>query len=165
MRPAFYPGAWANYLDWQKIDRKRLNQVIEDARRSPYAGIGHPEPLKGNLKSYWSRRIDGEHCYETWWTVWRTMLLGPIRNETARKDNQHTTHLARYRVRDLCVAAPLGCVSPVFVIFGSDEVRGEGVPVELDAVAGTVGGDGPAVAKAERLGEEPFQSESVELQP
>ena len=47
-----------------EIDRKRfkrLNQVIEDARRSPYAGISHPEPLKGNLKGYWSRRIDGEH--------------------------------------------------------------------------------------------------------
>ena len=29
----------------------------------PYAGIGHPEPLKGNLKSYWSRRIDGEHRF------------------------------------------------------------------------------------------------------
>ncbi len=64
MRLIFSPGAWADYLDWQEIDRKRLkrlNQVIEDARRSPYAGIGHPEPLKGDLKGYWSRRIDGEH--------------------------------------------------------------------------------------------------------
>ena len=48
---------------------------------------------------------------------------------------------------------------------GSGEVRGEGIPVELDSVAGAVGSDGAAVAKAERLGEEPFQSESVELQP
>ncbi len=64
MRLIFYPEAWADYLDRRKIDRKRLkrlNQVIEGARRSPYAGIGHPEPLKGDLKGYWSRRIDGEH--------------------------------------------------------------------------------------------------------
>ena len=64
MRLSFHPDAWTDYLDWQKTDRKRskrLNQVIEDARRSPYEGIGHPEPLKGNLKGYWSRRIDGEH--------------------------------------------------------------------------------------------------------
>ena len=39
---------------------KRL-RVIGDTLRSPYEGIGKPEALKGDLKGFWSRRIDGEH--------------------------------------------------------------------------------------------------------
>ncbi len=53
--------AWADYLYWQTQDRKtlkRINQIIEDIRRSPFTGIGKPEPLKGNLQGWWSRRID-----------------------------------------------------------------------------------------------------------
>ena len=64
LRQAFTPDAWEEYLDWQKTDRKRLkrlNRVIEDARRSPYEGIGKPEALRGDLEGYWSRRIDSEH--------------------------------------------------------------------------------------------------------
>ena len=61
----------------------------------------------------------------------------------------------RLRIREEAASLP----------FGSGEVRGEGLPVELHPVAGAVGGDGAAVAKAERFGEEPFQSESVEFQP
>ena len=64
MRLIFHPDAWDEYLEWQANDRKglkRLNRVIEEARRTPYEGIGKPEALRGDLKGYWSRRIDGEH--------------------------------------------------------------------------------------------------------
>ena len=57
----FTADAWAQYLFWQGQDRKtlkRINQLVEDARRSPFEGIGKPEPLKGNLTGFWSRRID-----------------------------------------------------------------------------------------------------------
>ncbi|MDT6961406.1 Txe/YoeB family addiction module toxin [Cupriavidus sp. SZY C1] len=57
----FTADAWAQYLFWQGQERKtlkRINQLVEDARRSPFEGIGKPEPLKGNLTGFWSRRID-----------------------------------------------------------------------------------------------------------
>ena len=38
-----------------------INQLVKDIRRSPFEGIGKPEPLKGNLSGWWSRRIDEEH--------------------------------------------------------------------------------------------------------
>ena len=53
--------AWADYLYWQTQDRKtlkRINKLIEDTRRQPFEGIGKPEPLRGNLSGFWSRRID-----------------------------------------------------------------------------------------------------------
>jgi toxin YoeB len=56
--------AWEDYVHWQKTDRAilaKINDLIRDARRSPFAGLGKPEPLKDNLKGYWSRRITGEH--------------------------------------------------------------------------------------------------------
>ena len=40
---------------------KRIFRMIEECQRTPFEGIAKPEPLKGNLKGYWSRRIDGEH--------------------------------------------------------------------------------------------------------
>ena len=40
---------------------KRINQLVKDIRRNPFEGIGKPEPLKGNLTGFWSRRIDDEH--------------------------------------------------------------------------------------------------------
>ncbi len=40
---------------------RRINALIEDCRRSPFRGIGKPEPLGGNLSGWWSRRIDDEH--------------------------------------------------------------------------------------------------------
>lgn len=55
--------AWNDYLYWQAHDRKtlkRINQLIKDIERSGMTdGIGMPEPLRGNLSGYWSRRIDG----------------------------------------------------------------------------------------------------------
>jgi len=53
--------AWKDYLYWQSQDRKtlkRANQIVRDIQRSPYEGIGKPEPLKGDLSGWWSRRID-----------------------------------------------------------------------------------------------------------
>lgn len=49
------------YLYWQSKDKKalkRLNMLIKDIQRSPFEGIGKPEPLKDNLSGLWSRRID-----------------------------------------------------------------------------------------------------------
>lgn len=60
----FVPDAWDAYLWWQSQDRKtlkRINTLIEAAARDPFAGLGKPEPLVGNLSGYWSRRIDGAH--------------------------------------------------------------------------------------------------------
>jgi toxin YoeB len=56
--------AWEDYLHWQDADRnaaRRINELIKDARRNPFNGIGKPEPLKGDLAEWWSRRITGEH--------------------------------------------------------------------------------------------------------
>lgn len=53
--------AWDSYVYWQGQDRKtlkRINKLINDAKRSPFDGIGKPEPLKENLSGFWSRRID-----------------------------------------------------------------------------------------------------------
>lgn len=60
-RVLFTPDAWEDYLYWQGQDRKtlkRVNQLIKDAQRTPFEGIGKPEPLVGNLAGFWSRRID-----------------------------------------------------------------------------------------------------------
>jgi toxin YoeB len=62
----FSDEAWEDYLHWQKTDRlmvRRINQLIKDIRRSPYEGIGKPEPLKHQLAGWWSRRIDAEHRF------------------------------------------------------------------------------------------------------
>lgn len=64
MRLMWLPGGWEDYLYWQEQDRKtlhRINELIRDSLRSPFTGIGKPEPLKGNLKGWWSRRITQEH--------------------------------------------------------------------------------------------------------
>jgi toxin YoeB len=57
----FVPDAWDAYLFWHGQDKKtlkRLNLLITAAVRDPFAGIGKPEPLRGELSGYWSRRID-----------------------------------------------------------------------------------------------------------
>jgi toxin YoeB len=57
----FVPDAWDAYLYWQDQDKKtlkRLNLLITAAARDPFSGIGKPEPLRGELSGYWSRRID-----------------------------------------------------------------------------------------------------------
>jgi toxin YoeB len=60
----FTDEAWADYVYWQTQDHKtlrRLNQLIEAAARTPFEGMGKPEPLKGNLAGCWSRRIDEQN--------------------------------------------------------------------------------------------------------
>jgi len=64
MKLIFSSKAWDNYLYWQKTDKamvKRINALIKDIQRSPFDGIGKPEPLKHGLSGYWSRRISDEH--------------------------------------------------------------------------------------------------------
>ena len=64
MTLTFSSTAWENYLYWQSTDKKmvkRINILIKDIERSPYEGIGKPEPLKHGLSGYWSRRINDEH--------------------------------------------------------------------------------------------------------
>jgi toxin YoeB len=64
MKLIFAEHAWEDYLYWQKTDRKlreRINTLIKDITRSPFEGIGKPEPLKNALSGYWSRRINAEH--------------------------------------------------------------------------------------------------------
>ena len=56
--------AWEDYLYWQTLDKKtlkRINQLLQDIERNGYNGIGKPEPLRGDLSGFWSRRIDDEH--------------------------------------------------------------------------------------------------------
>lgn len=58
---AFTPDAWDDYQYWQGQDRKtlrRINELIKSAQRTPFEGVGKPEPLKENLAGFWSRRID-----------------------------------------------------------------------------------------------------------
>lgn len=60
----FTDAGWKDYLYWQREDRKtlkKINDLIRDIIRSPYDGIGKPEPLRHDLQGYWSRRIDIEH--------------------------------------------------------------------------------------------------------
>ena len=64
MRLVFTPAAWEDYLWFQDHDRKllkRINSLIKDTLRSPFEGIGKPEPLKADLAGFWSRRITEEH--------------------------------------------------------------------------------------------------------
>ncbi len=64
MKLVFTETAWADYLHWQATDRallERLNQLIKETSRTPFTGIGKPEPLRGQLSGWWSRRLTREH--------------------------------------------------------------------------------------------------------
>ena len=64
MNLVFRPAAWEQLLYWQQTDKamvKKINALIKECLRHPFEGTGKPEPLKGDLSSYWSRRIDREH--------------------------------------------------------------------------------------------------------
>jgi toxin YoeB len=59
----FSEYAWEDYLYWQRTDQtllKRINKLIKEIQRSPFAGTGKPGPLKHGLSGYWSRRINDE---------------------------------------------------------------------------------------------------------
>ena len=56
--------AWEDYLYWQNHDKKvlrQINKLVKDISRSPFEGLGKPEPLRENLRGLWSRRINKEH--------------------------------------------------------------------------------------------------------
>jgi len=64
MKITFSQNSWEDYISWQSEDKKilkKINALIKDIQRSPYEGIGNPEPLKYDLSGLWSRRIDREH--------------------------------------------------------------------------------------------------------
>ena len=64
MKLIFSEHAWEDYLYWQRTDKKvlrRINALLKEVQRSPFTGVGKPEPLRHNLSSYWSRRVTDEH--------------------------------------------------------------------------------------------------------
>ncbi len=64
MKIQFSARCWEEYLYWQQTDKKivrKINDMIKEISRSPYNGIGKPEPLKHSYSGYWSRRITDEH--------------------------------------------------------------------------------------------------------
>ena len=53
-----------DYHYWQKHNQAivdRIKELLADMKLHPFEGIGKPEPLKGNLHGYWSRRITQGH--------------------------------------------------------------------------------------------------------
>lgn len=64
MKLVFAEHAWEDYLYWQAQDAKileRLNALLRECQRTPFVGTGKPEPLRGDLRGWWSRRITLEH--------------------------------------------------------------------------------------------------------
>ncbi len=64
MNLLFADEAWEDYVYWQKKDKhmvERINKLIRETQREPFAGVGKPEPLKHALAGFWSRRITDEH--------------------------------------------------------------------------------------------------------
>lgn len=66
MKIIWFEKAWKDYVYWQTEDKKtlkRINQIIKDIERNPFEGIAKPEPLKGELSGFWSRRIDSSNRF------------------------------------------------------------------------------------------------------
>lgn len=67
MKLVFADQAWEDYLWWQSAGNakglERVNALILATRRTPFQGVGKPEPLRGDLTGWWSRRITGEHRF------------------------------------------------------------------------------------------------------
>lgn len=87
MTIAFTPGGWADYAYWQQQDLQilsKINELIKDISRDPFNGLGKPEPLRGNLKGYMSRRITGEHRL-----VYRVSGIKPEQTVTIIKARFH----------------------------------------------------------------------------
>lgn len=64
MKYIFVDESWEDYLYWQVTDIKMLNKInnlLKDISRTPFSGLGKPEPLKYKYKGFWSRRIDDQH--------------------------------------------------------------------------------------------------------
>lgn len=61
MKKVWFDEAWGDYIYWQTQDKKtlkRINMLLKDIERGNFDGIGKPEPLKGDMSGFWSRRID-----------------------------------------------------------------------------------------------------------
>ncbi|WP_416864902.1 MAG: Txe/YoeB family addiction module toxin [Imperialibacter sp.] len=64
MKIVFLSPGWEDYLHRQQTDKmmlRRVNELIKQCQRTPFDGIGKPEPLRSNLSGWWSRRNDHEH--------------------------------------------------------------------------------------------------------
>ena len=64
MNLQFTASGWEDYRHWQSHDRAivdRIDALLSDTMRDPFRGIGKPEPLRGELSGWWSRRITAEH--------------------------------------------------------------------------------------------------------
>lgn len=64
MKIAFTETGWEDYEYWRKNDGvtiEKIHDLIQDISREPFKGLGKPEPLRGNLAGFWSRRITAEH--------------------------------------------------------------------------------------------------------
>jgi toxin YoeB len=86
MRLIFADQAWEDYQHWLQTDRKitrRIHELIKDAMRNPFEGIGKPEPLRHALAGYWSRRITEEHRM-VYKVEGNNLLLAQLRYHYAR---------------------------------------------------------------------------------
>lgn len=73
--------AWEQYLHWQETDRAilcKINALLKECQRTPFTGAGKPEALKGNLRGYWSRRINHEHRL-VYQVVGKTLFIAACR--------------------------------------------------------------------------------------
>ncbi|RZL40249.1 MAG: Txe/YoeB family addiction module toxin [Pedobacter sp.] len=64
MNIVFTEEGWEDFEYWRDNDieaEKKIRDLLKDIKRTPFHGLGKPEPLKHNLKGFWSRRITGEH--------------------------------------------------------------------------------------------------------
>lgn len=64
MNILFTPIAWEEFNYWIDTDKDIADKIvalIKEIRRDPFKGMGKPEPLRFDLKGFWSRRITGEH--------------------------------------------------------------------------------------------------------
>jgi len=64
MEIEFTEFAWKQFSYWVSSDTEisaKIIKLLEEIKRTPFVGTGYPEPLKGNFKGYWSRRINSEN--------------------------------------------------------------------------------------------------------
>lgn len=60
----FTQNAWEEFEYWIEMDTDivfKIKELLKDIKKTPFQGMGKPEPLKHDLKGFWSRRITGEH--------------------------------------------------------------------------------------------------------
>jgi toxin YoeB len=64
MHISFTSNGWEDFEYWINNDTDtvtRIKDLIKSIRQDPFKGLGKPEPLRYDLKGYWSRRITSEH--------------------------------------------------------------------------------------------------------